>query len=212
MWGKMCVLKNSCLVDKGMYRLILLRRVSFLLMVDTMVVICFSHDKLWSIVTPKLDSLSILSLKPFPFGSLEDPSTSHYYNWYTTHYFPIYLTFQFHLCGLLALFLAVGPLKCCQFIPVLAIHMTRSTYFSIRGPCLGKSCRCSAWNAQNILTHSVSGTSTWAWALDRSSFLWYWFYFVWVSDTWQRNQHDVVVLPSWLPPHSAYMWEHRLHH
>ncbi len=35
-----------------MYRLILLRRASFLLMVDTMVVICFSHDKLWSIVTP----------------------------------------------------------------------------------------------------------------------------------------------------------------
>ncbi len=47
----MCVLKNSFLVDKGMYRLILLRRTSFLLMVDTMVVICFSHDKLWSMVT-----------------------------------------------------------------------------------------------------------------------------------------------------------------
>ncbi len=35
-----------------MYRLILLRRASFLLMVDKMVVICFSDDKLWSIVTP----------------------------------------------------------------------------------------------------------------------------------------------------------------
>ncbi len=47
----MCI-KNSFLVDKGIYRLILLRRASFLLMVDTLVVICFSHDNLWSIIAP----------------------------------------------------------------------------------------------------------------------------------------------------------------
>ncbi len=38
-------IKNSFLVDMGMYCLIFLRRASFLLMVDTMVVICFSHNK-----------------------------------------------------------------------------------------------------------------------------------------------------------------------
>ncbi len=76
MWGRMCVLKNSFLLDKGMYHLILLRSASFLLMVDRMVVISFSHDKLWSIVTPN-------SLSDFTFSKVSLFITIERFLWFS---------------------------------------------------------------------------------------------------------------------------------